>query len=250
MSIKNYMNYESKLEEIARYAFDSVDFNKSSQIETKELSKVIKDISNNLEVLQPSQEEINEVLKHLKIGSSGIINFDEFFVIIKCIFGEKINANNYYQNANFTNLEKNSYYMNNININNNNNHENMNKGIKKSLYLVAKENYNVEKEYYEYKNLRIINEKLINENKSLVIQNKNLIKKLEEKEVEEKKVSEKNKIINSFIDSINKKMNQLNDNLKKEFEINKRLKEEIETKKEEIEKKDGIIEELKKKLNQ
>lgn len=243
MSIKNYMNYESTLKEIAKYAFDSVDFNKSSQIETKELSKVIKDISNNLEVLQPSQEEINEVLKHLKIGSSGIINFDEFFVIIKCIFGEKINANNYYQNPNFTNLEKNSYYMNNININNNNNHENMNKGIKKSLYLVAKENYNVEKEYYEYKNLRIINEKLINENK-------NLKKKLEEKEVEEKKVSEKNKIINSFIDSINKKMNQLNDNLKKEFEINKRLKEEIETKKEEIEKKDGIIEELKKKLNQ
>ena len=229
MSIKNYMNYESKLEEIARYAFDSVDFNKSSQIETKELSKVIEDISNNLEVLQPSQEEINEVLKRLKIGSSGIINFDEFFVIIKCIFGEKIIANNYYQNTNFTNLEKNSYYMNNININNNNNHENMNKGIKKSLYLVGKKNY--------------IIEKLINENK-------NLKKKLEEKEVEEKKVFEKNKIINSFIDSINKKMNQLNDNLKKEFEINKRLKEEIETKKEEIEKKDGIIEELKKKLNQ
>ena len=243
MSIKNYMNYESKLEEIAKYAFDSVDFNKSSQIETKELSKVIEDISNNLEVLQPSQEEINEVLKRLKIGSSGIINFDEFFVIIKCIFGEKINANNYYQNANFTNLEKNSYYMNNININNNNNHENMNKGIKKSLYLVAKENYNVEKEYYEYKNLRIINEKLINENKNLVIQNKNLIKKLEEKEVEEKKVFEKNKIINSFIDSINKKMNQLKDKLENQFEINKRLKEEIE-------KKDGIIEELKKKLNQ
>jgi regulator of replication initiation timing len=243
MSIKNYMNYESKLEEIARYAFDSVDFNKSSQIETKELSKVIEDISNNLEVLQPSQEEINEVLKRLKIGSSGIINFDEFFVIIKCIFGEKINADNYYQNPNFTNSEKNSYYMNNININNNNNNENMNKGIKKSLYLVAKENYNVEKEYYEYKNLRIINETLINENKSLVIQNKNLIKKLEEKEVEEKKVFEKNKIINSFIDSINKKMNQLKDKLENQFEINKRLKEEIE-------KKDGIIEELKKKLNQ
>ena len=243
MSIKNYMNYESKLEEIAKYAFDSVDFNKSSQIETKELSKVIKDISNNLEVLQPSQEEINEVLKRLKIGSSGIINFDEFFVIIKCIFGEKINANNYYQNANFTNLEKNSYYMNNININNNNNHENMNKGIKKSLYLVAKDNNNAEKVYIECKNLRIINEKLINENKSLVIQNKNLIKKLEEKEVEEKKVFEKNKIINSFIDSINKKMNQLKDKLENQFEINKRLKEEIE-------KKDGIIEELKKKLNQ
>jgi len=244
MSIKNYMNYESKLEEIARNAFDSVDFNKSSQIETKELSKVIEDISNNLEVLQPSQEEINEVLKHLKIGSSGIINFDEFFVIIKCIFGEKINANNYYQNANFTNLEKNSYYMNNININNNNNNENMNKGIKKkSLYSVAKDNNNVEKVYIEYKNLRIINEKLINENKSLVIQNKNLIKKLEEKEVEEKKVFEKNKIINSFIDSINKKMNQLKDKLENQFEINKRLKEEIE-------KKDGIIEELKKKLNQ
>lgn len=243
MSIKNYMNYESTLEEIARYAFDSVDFNKSSQIETKELSKVIEDISNNLEVLQPSQEEINEVLKRLKIGSSGIINFDEFFVIIKCIFGEKINANNYYQNANFTNLEKNAYYMNNININNNNNNENKNKVTKKSLYLLAKDHINVEKVYIEYKNLRIINEKLINENKSLVIQNKNLIKKLEEKEVEEKKVSEKNKIINSFIDSINKKMNQLNDNLKKEFEINKRLKEEIE-------KKDGIIEELKKKLNQ
>jgi regulator of replication initiation timing len=243
MSIKNYMSYESTLEEIARYAFDSVDFNKSSQIETKELSKVIEDISNNLEVLQPSQEEINEVLKHLKIGSSGIINFDEFFVIIKCIFGEKINANNYYQNANFTNLEKNSYYMNNININNNNNNENMNKGDKKSLYLRANENYNVEKVYNENRKLRIINEKLINENKSLVIQNKNLKKKLEEKEVEEKKVFEKNKIINSYIDTINNKMNILKDKLEKQFEINKRLKEEIETK-------DGIIEELKKKLNQ
>ena len=83
MSIKDIINDESKLREVARVAFESVDTDKSGQIDNAELSKVMEGISNDLGVAPPSQEEVDEVLKHLDTDHSGKIDFDEFVVLIK-----------------------------------------------------------------------------------------------------------------------------------------------------------------------
>ena len=83
MSIKDIINDEEKLKEVARVGFESVDTDKSGYIDSKELGKVMEDISKELGVAPPKPEEINEVLKHLDTDKSGKIEFDEFVVLIK-----------------------------------------------------------------------------------------------------------------------------------------------------------------------
>ena len=83
MSIKDIINDEKKLREVARAAFDSVDTDKSGQIDSQELAKVMEGISNDLGVAPPSKDEIKEVLTHLDSDKSGKIDFDEFVVLIK-----------------------------------------------------------------------------------------------------------------------------------------------------------------------
>ena len=83
MSIKDIVNDEEKLRDIARVAFESVDTDKSGKIDSKELYKVMEGISKDLGVDTPSNEEVQEVLKHLDTDNSGTIEFDEFVVLIK-----------------------------------------------------------------------------------------------------------------------------------------------------------------------
>ena len=83
MSIKDIINDENKLKEVARVAFDSVDTDKSGQIDQQELAKVMEGISNDLGVAPPTNDEIKEVLEHLDTDKSGKIDFNEFTVLIK-----------------------------------------------------------------------------------------------------------------------------------------------------------------------
>ena len=83
MSIKDIINDEKKLREVARVAFDSVDTDKSGEIDKDELAKVMEGISKDLGVAPPTSAEINEVLVHLDSDKSGKIDFDEFVVLIK-----------------------------------------------------------------------------------------------------------------------------------------------------------------------
>ena len=83
MSIKDIINDENKLKEVARVAFDSVDTDKSGQIDQQELAKVMEGISNDLGVAPPTNDEIKEVLEHLDTDKSGKIDFNEFVVLIK-----------------------------------------------------------------------------------------------------------------------------------------------------------------------
>ena len=82
-AIKEILNNEAKLKEVARVAFDSVDTDKSGQIDQNELSKVMEQISGDLGAEPPSKEEVNEVLNHLDTDKSGKIDFNEFLVLIK-----------------------------------------------------------------------------------------------------------------------------------------------------------------------
>ena len=83
MSIKDIINDEEKLKEVARVGFESVDTDKSGYIDSKELGKVMEDISKDLGVEPPQPDEIKEVLKHRDTDKSGKIEFDEFVVLIK-----------------------------------------------------------------------------------------------------------------------------------------------------------------------
>ena len=83
MSIKDIINDESKLKQVARAAFDSVDTDKSGHIDAKELNAVMSGISKDLGIDEPSKEEVAEVLEKLDTDKSGKIEFDEFVVLIK-----------------------------------------------------------------------------------------------------------------------------------------------------------------------
>ena len=92
MSIKDIINDENKLREIARAAFDSVDTDKSGNIDNKELSKVMEGISKDLGIEPPSEAEVQEVLKHLDTDNSGTIEFNEFVVLIKDVLSSLAEA--------------------------------------------------------------------------------------------------------------------------------------------------------------
>ena len=83
MSIKDIINDEKKLREVAKAAFDSVDTDKSGQIDGKELSTLMEGISKDIGIAPPSKDEIKEVLEHLDSDKSGKIDLDEFVVLIK-----------------------------------------------------------------------------------------------------------------------------------------------------------------------
>ena len=83
MSLKDLIKDEEKIREVARVGFESVDTDKSGYIDSKELGKVMADISKDLGVDPPSPEEIKEVLTHLDTDKSGKIELDEFVVLIK-----------------------------------------------------------------------------------------------------------------------------------------------------------------------
>ena len=82
-AIKNILKDEAKLKEVARVAFDSVDTDKSGQIDQEELTKVMQQISGDLGTEPPTKEEVQEVLQHLDTDKSGKIDFNEFLVLIR-----------------------------------------------------------------------------------------------------------------------------------------------------------------------
>ncbi len=82
-AIKEILNNEEKLKQVAKVAFDSVDTDKSGQIDQTELSKVMEQISGDLGVDPPTQDEVKEVLNHLDTDKSGKIDFNEFVVLIR-----------------------------------------------------------------------------------------------------------------------------------------------------------------------
>ena len=92
-TIKDILNNEKKLNEVAKVAFDSVDTDKSGQIDESELEKVMAQISNDMGAEPPSKEDVKEVLEHLDTDHSGKIDFEEFKVLIKDVLTAMIEDN-------------------------------------------------------------------------------------------------------------------------------------------------------------
>jgi Ca2+-binding EF-hand superfamily protein len=82
-AIKDILNNEKKFTEVAKVAFDSVDTDKSGQIDGNELEKVMVQIAADMGADPPSKEDVMEVLEHLDADKSGKIDFEEFKVLIK-----------------------------------------------------------------------------------------------------------------------------------------------------------------------
>ena len=82
-AIQDILSNEKKFTEVAKVAFDSVDIDKSGQIDAQELEKVMGQIASDMGADAPSKEDVTEVLQHLDADNSGKISFDEFKVLIR-----------------------------------------------------------------------------------------------------------------------------------------------------------------------
>jgi Ca2+-binding EF-hand superfamily protein len=82
-AIKDILSNEKKFNEVAKVAFDSVDTDKSGQIDGCELEKVMVQIATDMGADPPTKEDVMEVLEHLDTDKSGKISFDEFKVLIR-----------------------------------------------------------------------------------------------------------------------------------------------------------------------
>ena len=82
-AIKDILASDKKFNEVAKVAFDSVDTDKSGQIDAIELEKVMVQIATDMGADLPTKEDVMEVLEHLDTDNSGKISIDEFKVLIK-----------------------------------------------------------------------------------------------------------------------------------------------------------------------
>ena len=83
--IENIINDDELLKEITKMAFDSVDYDKNGHIDSKELEKIISQISSDMGAEPPTKEDVKEILKNLDENNSGYIEFEEFTKLIKNI---------------------------------------------------------------------------------------------------------------------------------------------------------------------
>lgn len=82
-AIKEILSNEKKFTEVAKVTFDSVDTDKSGQIDGNELEKVMVQIASDMGANPPTKEDVMEVLEHLDEDKSGKIDFNEFKVLIR-----------------------------------------------------------------------------------------------------------------------------------------------------------------------
>lgn len=83
--VKDILANETKFNEVARAAFDSVDTDKSGEVDSKELEVVMASIAKDMGCDAPTKEEVAEVLNHLDADKSGKISFNEFKVLIRTV---------------------------------------------------------------------------------------------------------------------------------------------------------------------
>ena len=91
-AIKEILDDVDKLHEVTKIAFDSVDIDKSGQIDELELEKVLSQISSDMGADPPTKEDVKEVLKYLDTDNSGKIEFKEFEVLIKDVLESMIQS--------------------------------------------------------------------------------------------------------------------------------------------------------------
>lgn len=76
--IRDLLNDDKKLTEIVKVAFDSVDTDRSGQIDANELETLMINMADDMGTERPTKEEVIEILEDLDPDGSGQIDFKEF----------------------------------------------------------------------------------------------------------------------------------------------------------------------------
>ena len=84
-SLKEILENDEKLTQIAKVAFDSTDTDGSGQIDKQELAVAMRQISEDIGISAPTKEEVHEVFVALDIDESGKVDFLEFKEFVKNI---------------------------------------------------------------------------------------------------------------------------------------------------------------------
>ena len=82
-AIREILKSQTKFNEVAKIAFDSVDSDKSGLIDASELEKIMVQIAADMGADPPTKEDVIEVMEHLDEDKSGKIDFSEFKVLIR-----------------------------------------------------------------------------------------------------------------------------------------------------------------------
>ena len=88
MSIKDIINDDAKLTEIAKPCFDALDADKSGKIDEKELEGAFSQIAKELKQKPPTKEEIKQFMNAVDTDKSGKIDLNEFKALIKMFLVE------------------------------------------------------------------------------------------------------------------------------------------------------------------
>jgi Ca2+-binding EF-hand superfamily protein len=75
-----------KLRRIAEAAFNTVDTDENGFLDIDELAEVMDMVASNLNLPQPSENEVEDVLGKLDANKDGKLSLDEFEVHIKNVF--------------------------------------------------------------------------------------------------------------------------------------------------------------------
>ena len=91
-AIKDILTNEKKFNDVAKVAFDSVDTDKSGLIDEEELTKVMAQISSDMDTDPPSKEDVKRVMEHLDTDHSGKIDCYEFKMLMREVLGALLDA--------------------------------------------------------------------------------------------------------------------------------------------------------------
>jgi uncharacterized protein YqeY len=82
-SANDLLGDEQNFIKVARATFDSIDLDKSGQIDANELEKVMTQIAADIGTNPPSKEDVKAVLDKVDTDKNGKIDFEEFKALAK-----------------------------------------------------------------------------------------------------------------------------------------------------------------------
>ena len=88
--IQHLLENEEKFEIISQSLFKDADTGNKHVIKPKDFNKVINEISDDLNLEMPSEEEIKKILDKIDLNKDGKIEYDEFKTFLRNLFKEML----------------------------------------------------------------------------------------------------------------------------------------------------------------